>query len=130
MKELRKLLAITLLAVIALPLIPTLFAQSAKLEGSLPACCRRQGKHHCMADRAGDLATSNAVPRFRSPLEKCPYFPGLAIVSDRSIFALPANDAIYAGLVSHPAVVAQTQCKWHVARDRARQKRGPPSFLL
>jgi hypothetical protein len=130
MKELRKLLAITLLAVIALPLISSLFAQSAKGEGSLPACCRRQGKHHCMAGRAGGLATSNAVPRFRSPLEKCPDYPGLTIVSDLSIFALPANDAIYAGLVSHPAVVAQTQCKWRVARERARQKRGPPSFLL
>lgn len=83
-----------------------------------------------MAGRAEGLATSTDVPRFRSPLEKCPYYPGLAIVSDLSFFALPANDAVYAGLVSHPAVVAQTQCKWRIARDRARQKRGPPFFLL
>jgi hypothetical protein len=28
---------------------------------------------------------------------------------------------------AHPAGVVQTESKWRIARDRSRQKRGPPS---
>lgn len=131
MRLLRRLLAITLLVVFSLPLASPLFALNRKSEDNLPACCRRNGKHHCMAAAAAmtDQAKSNA-PQFLSQPERCPYLPCITS-SVRSNWATPPlNEMIFAGLVSHPAAIAQTQSKWRISRDRSRQKRGPPAFSL
>jgi hypothetical protein len=82
-----------------------------------------------MATVSESLGVPSDAFQFRSHQQKCPYYAGLTTVSEFSHFALLAGDAIFAELVSHPAVVAQTECKWRIARDRSRQKRGPP-FLL
>ena len=37
---------------------------------------------------------------------------------------------IFAEIVSHPSVKAQTQARARVALDRSRQTRGPPTNLL
>jgi hypothetical protein len=44
------------------------------------------------------------------------------------LVAPPIASAIFAGFVSHPAVVAQTECAARIAHDRSRQKRGPPDI--
>ena len=62
--------------------------------------------------------------------EKCPYCPGTVVVTHTGVSTVPASEANFAALVSHPAGVAQTECKWRIARDRSRQKRGPPTHLL
>lgn len=130
MKALRRLLAITLLVMLGLPLASPLFAITAKSGNGLPACCRQGGKHHCMSDLT-ELPEGASVSReFRAPVDRCPYSPGLTSAVRPSQAILSTGDAIYAGLISHPAVVAQTQSKWRIARDRSRLKRGPPSPLL
>jgi hypothetical protein len=129
MELLRRLLSIALLLVLGLPLASPLFALNGQSEASLPACCRRGGNHHCMGAMGRSAASSNG-PVLRSPMDHCPYFPGVTTGIQTAWTTLPVQGGIYAGLVSHPAVVAQTQSMWRISRDRSRQKRGPPSILL
>ncbi len=61
--------------------------------------------------------------------ERCPYCPAGNVGAAHGDFGVvAAGAAIFAGLVSHPSVAAQTESKWRIARDRSRQKRGPPSL--
>jgi hypothetical protein len=103
-------------------LISPLLASDA-VEASLPACCRRAGKHHCAFTDAGSEQGRN----ISLIAEKCPYAPGAPATFHFSIFAPPASDAVFAGLFSHPAIHAQTAAQYRISFDRSRQKRGPPS---
>lgn len=71
---------------------------------------------------------SDHQPAFSAPLDKCPYCPAATKgVHSSGGFAPPSAHAIYAGLLSHPAVVVQTECKRRIASERAHGKRGPPA---
>jgi hypothetical protein len=127
---LRKLLSILLLAVFGLPLVSPLFALTATSGGALPACCRRGGQHHCAMSPAERGQFAGKRPEFRNPTEKCPYSTASMAVSQHTYIGFLPAEAIFAGLVSHPTVAAQTESKWRIARDRTRSKRGPPSHFL
>jgi hypothetical protein len=124
----RKFLSILLLALFALPVVSPLFALGTDADAGVPVCCRRNGKHHCfMTDPVGS-APSEA--RFGVRGERCPYSPA-------AIGTVHQNQLTAAGLVvdlvtlaSHPAGVVQIESRRRIARDRSRQKRGPPAFLL
>jgi hypothetical protein len=125
---LRRLLSILLLAVFSLPLVSPLFALSMSEVTRLPACCRRDGKHHCM----GMADQSNLIQRgtqLSAPAEKCPYCPSALAATHTDLLSLPTSDAVFASLVGHPTGVAQTESMRRISRDRSRQKRGPPSLL-
>jgi hypothetical protein len=128
MSTLRRFLAITLLAIFGLPLAAPIFASASSAKATLPACCRRNGRHHCAMNQQDSSISANRAPAFQAPLEHCPYYPA-QMPSPSTVLAMTAAPEIYAELVSHPAVHAQTESKWRISRDRARQKRGPPSFL-
>jgi hypothetical protein len=128
MKTLRKLIAILLLAAFGLPFAPQLFAATGQSESNLPACCRRNGKHHCMMSASEKREAASTKPEFRSPLDKCPYTPGTVVTSRHHADGLAASSVVYAELLSHPSVRPQTESKWRIARDRSRSKRGPPSL--
>jgi hypothetical protein len=121
---LRRLLSILLLAAFGFPVVSPLFASSTTEGTSLPACCRRDGKHHCMADR-GNLKQHGM--QFSAPAEKCPYCPSTLAAAHSKLLALPTADAVFASLVSHPAAIAQIESMQRISRDRSRQKRGPPA---
>ena len=70
--------------------------------------------------------TQYASPTFNPSPEKCPYFPGSIAVVHDEVFSVPTAQAIFAELVAHPAVAAQTESKLRISRGCARQKRGPP----
>ena len=109
-RALRRLLSILLLAAFFLPVVSSLMA-AAQGEAGLPACCRRGGAHHCaMGTR----------------MEACPCCPATAAGVHVDSLSAPTAQAVFAEMVRHPAGAAQTECKWRMARDRARQKRGPP----
>jgi hypothetical protein len=128
---LRRLLAITLLALLGLPLAQPLFALTAKSDANLPACCRRGGKHHCMENMAERSQSASRDSQFQAPAEKCPYCPASVAVIHGDAFVPPTSQAVFAALIAHPAVVAQTESKLRISRNRSRQKRGPPaSFSL
>lgn len=128
----RKLLSIVLLVVFGLPLILPLLASGQDTEAGLPACCRRNGKHHCMMsmNERAKLATDNS-PQLRAPAEKCPYNPSVLAPTHPNSLAEPSlASAIFGGLVSHPTGFAQTEALRRISRDRSNQKRGPPSQTL
>jgi hypothetical protein len=124
---LRKLIAITFLAVFGLPFASSLFALTPKSEANLPACCRRNGKHHCVMSVAERSKLQDDKPAFATPLEKCPYCPAVVMGLHSPLHFKPSfGNVLHASFTSHPTGVARTECKLRIARDRACGKRGPP----
>jgi hypothetical protein len=54
----------------------------AATRNSTPACCRRNGKHHCTGDVPAWLASNDEAPSFRTKSPDCPF---------RSQIATPTN---------------------------------------
>jgi hypothetical protein len=129
MDVLKKPLAIALLAVFGLPFVPPLLALSATSDAGLRACCRRNGKHHCVMSTGEKATLSQDIPVFSTPSEGCPYCPASVAIVHVNVFAPSVAQAVFAGLIAHPAVVPQTESKLQISRSRSRQKRGPPSSL-
>ena len=124
----RRLLSISLLLLFVLPLVSPLLA-AAPSESNLPACCRRNGKHHCAM--AGQLQSSGASPAASAPVlrERCPCALTAQAPSHLTYTPRQQTAAIYAGLANHPACHAQTEARLRISFDRSRQKRGPPALL-
>ena len=107
-----------------------MLAMGQDANAGLPACCRRNGKHHCMMsmDERSKLDVSHD-PQFKAPIEKCPYNPGRVAPSQPNPLSAPTTAAsIYGDLVSHPTGFAQIKAKTRISRDRSNQKRGPPTL--
>jgi hypothetical protein len=120
----RRALALLLLVGFSFPLIAPLFA-SGPSEASLPACCRRNGKHHC-AMGASALVSS----RYATVASKCPCYPltRFALMLPHG-FAGPARAASLIQTAGPSAVVRDAEAGYRISFDRSRQKRGPPSLL-
>jgi hypothetical protein len=129
----RRLLSISLLLLLVLPIVSPLFAATPS-EANLPACCRRNGKHHCTMGTIVGTAlqqSSSQSPTAQSSTirEKCPYLltvqaPAHLIFTPDEILA-----SLYTGILSHPAVHAQTEALLKISFDRSHHKRGPPAPL-
>jgi hypothetical protein len=126
----RKLVSILLMLVCGLQAAPLLEGLSRGDKFNLPACCRRNGQHHCMMSAAERSQLTGNDRAFRLPSEKCPYCPAAMTRAHSSSFTLPTSEAVFAALASHPAVFAQTQSRLRVSETRSRQKRGPPAVAL
>ena len=119
----RRLLASSLLALLLAPSVLPLFGQRA-VESSLPACCRRNGKHHCMMYMAWIQQRA-----FRTIRAKCPYdlAPPAVIVFTRYAPSAPAT--LFTRIRRQPAAIAQPEPPLRASFDRTRQKRGPPAQI-
>ena len=106
-------------------LILPAFAGSA--ESTLPACCRKDGKHHCMMRTESAEASGSS---FAAVGKKCPYFPRSTAATHVETFAPALKQAIFAGIVQHPSISPKTEAGYRASCLRSRQKRGPPSSLL
>jgi hypothetical protein len=124
----RRPLSIALLALFILPMISPLFALSSDPDAGLPACCRRNGKHHCMMTMAEAQASLHGTELSATP-GKCPYYPAAATQARHHDLSLHAAALVFAAVISHPAIHLQTEARARVARDCARQKRGPPALF-
>ena len=82
------------------------------------------------AERVALQVAGLAAPEFRAPAPRCPYQRQVVRAVQQGRLAVPMSHAVYAALVSHPTGLVQTQSRWRVSRERARQKRGPPVELL
>lgn len=129
MKALRKLLSMLLLAIFSFLFLAPLFALAGPVDGGVPMCCRRNGTHHCQMSMADRADAAPAGVQLRAPVEKCPFAPCAMPTTHQSVFSPGVSASVFAALVRHPADVAQTESKRRISRDRARQKRGPPSLL-
>ena len=121
----RRSLSTLLLLVLSWSMVAPLFAAAQGTGSNLPACCRRNGAHHCsMGAVQGDPTQARHIGAVSA---KCPFYPGTTASFHADPGFTPAAQAIFAALVSHPASAAQTASLWRIARDRCRQKRGPPT---
>ncbi len=75
-------------------------------------------------ENSGPGVTLSAIP------QHCPAYPAVVTQIKHGDLSLHAASLIFAEIVSHPSIKAQTQARARVALDRSRQKRGPPSQLL
>jgi hypothetical protein len=124
----RRPIAVFLLLIFGSFLGAPLLATS-NLQNDLPACCRRNGSHHCVTRMMEGDRGSRQVS---APAEKCPFFPHigqLTQVQNPAIAPSPAG-AFYAALESHPACHTQSEAQRRISFDRSRQKRGPPAAAL
>jgi hypothetical protein len=123
----RRILAITLFAVLALPAILPLAFAPANSESLLPACCRRDGKHHCamMAMLEGQ-SQERACGSEPAP---CPYRSSKITLAHAFGFYPPAAFTFYAAVIEHPALQQQTNLHRLISKARCHQKRGPPAFF-
>jgi hypothetical protein len=121
----RRSIAISLLLLFGLMPIAPLFAPDA--DANLPACCRRNGKHHCaMREMARYWADRKG---FNSVTEKCPCQPPATAAVHGPSFEL--GGATYFFLQAPRPSVPLAQ-PWSLARTcflRSHCKRGPPSLL-
>lgn len=128
--EMRQLaVAAVLFTVLSLWGAPIIVALTLGSPGDhLPACCRRNGKHHCMMQTMLELVLR---PAFTAPRQYCPLYPKtvLPVPARLNLFVPKSGAAFFAALQSQPAVAMQTEAKRRVAFDRNRLKRGPPAFL-
>jgi hypothetical protein len=132
----RRLLSILLFAATLFPLVAPILSTGAMAESTLPACCRRGGKHQCgmvPAERVMQMgAQANGAsdsPRFTAPIEKCPYSPRSLALVHLQVFAPGAAATQVASLLQQPSAAAQAECLRRISFDRSRQKRGPPTLL-
>ncbi|MGB8481445.1 MAG: hypothetical protein WCE63_21770 [Acidobacteriaceae bacterium] len=113
--------SILLLLTALLPLQP--LVASAQADASLPACCRRNGAHHCMMMQSmmlTDSGTQTSVRAARCPLWKITVSPAVVAVA-----AAPLS------LSSKPAVaedvVAIAPSLLFIRLARSRSARAPPA---
>lgn len=121
----RRTIALTLLMVFDWMLMAPLLAPDA--EAALPACCRRNGKHHCMM--RGMEQTGGKDTGFTSVSEKCPCVPPSTGAVHAPTYKPAAGAQFYADIVRHPACAAQTEARFRISFLRSHQRRGPPSPL-
>jgi len=118
----RRLLALLLLAAFGLPVAAPAFALATTADIHLPACCRRNGAHHC----AAMMANPSSGPAFSAI---CPHFPQPSATSPTNASAAltsPSPNIVH--LITLTAT-QQAETQRRISRERSRQTRGPPSLL-
>jgi hypothetical protein len=121
--------ALAILLALFFSLGPLAAALGAENGSRLPACCRRDGKHHCaMSEQAmaGALATALGSELVFSAPAHCPFYPHVAAAW------LAPNHALAAPTVALPFPVRLSRIACAVSARilptplRARAGRGPP----
>src|SRR5690348_10828468 len=115
-----------LLAVFSFPLIGAALA-SSPADSDLPACCRRDGKHHCGMGES--KPGSQAGSAWQSA--RCPSFPSVKALPSAHDAAgvTPPTNGIIAPAPAHRTLCPQAAPVQRASFDLDRQKRGPPSSL-
>ena len=100
----------------------------ADRESDLPACCRRDGKHHCAMLEALEKQERESGPSCKAAANKCPMYPKAAVTySGGHWVAFAPAGAVTGPIATQPVSKAQTEVLYRISHSRARQKRGPPS---
>jgi hypothetical protein len=101
-------------------------------ESMLPACCRRDGQHHCamLLQYEASRAKQQSGTRVESTSEPCPFRSAMLMPSARHGVGIPAHSIYSAGLASHPADFVQATLAARISEARVHWKRGPPSLLV
>jgi len=95
-------------------------------QSDLPACCRRNGAHHCIGNM--DEAASSSGLSVQAVRQTCPSFV-IAAPAFANLAPPKPSAAVFAALLSHPSIQFQTEARYRVSFSRSHQKRGPPAIL-
>ncbi len=120
----RRLLAIVLLWALGLPMATPLFAAALNQDTGLPACCRRNGVHHCSSMTTGTSALPGGT-HVAAAREKCPAYPA-ATTSIRTMDASLAASPLFAYLPRRAAETTVAAVRAISALSRSQHERGPP----
>lgn len=128
----RRAISILLLVLLWLPSL-TAMAQGRGGESRLPACCRRNGAHHCempegMASRI--VAANSGKTALIGAPSHCPLYPAAQNATLRPIFAVTPQPA---SLPAHPSsehVSVARITRVFAAIGGVRAVRGPPPAVL
>lgn len=125
----RRLLSFVLLLVFGLPVVAPAFGATANAETSLPACCRRNGAHHCVMTPEQIEALRHGT-QFNAVRSKCPFCPSTPIGVHYEVPALQRPSNLHVSTTMQQAQFRQAEAWARVAMAGARYKRGPPQNLL
>ncbi|HEY2471810.1 MAG TPA: hypothetical protein VGI45_28750 [Terracidiphilus sp.] len=120
---------LSILLALAFGLGPVAFAIGYDESTSLPACCRRQGAHHCAMSpkaRAYIARALGKTPAFTSPTQ-CPLYPVHGNASPISHAALIRNPILSLGLLEQVRARASRISRPANSDLRIPALRGPPS---
>jgi len=128
MVSMRRVPAILLVFLFSFSLIgPALLVDD---QANLPACCRRDGKHHCGMVDGGMADAPSPGPAVAAVRVKCPLFPGAGVFVARSGAALvTAVTAVAAPIDGCAPRAAQAHCGYCIGSRFSHRQRGPPRFL-
>jgi hypothetical protein len=125
----RRSLSILLILLFGFPLVAPVFALGADGDATLPACCRKNGSHHC-AMSMQQIASLGVGTHLLARPNCCPLYPKAIAQSQHHDLSFNVAALLFAEAVAHPAIRRQTEAWARVALDGARQKRGPPIVRL
>jgi len=120
----RRLLAILLLAAFGLPTVAPLLAQTQDPDRNLPACCRRNGTHHCALSIAAQSSNAPIVSM------RCPAFPQNAAVASLTPAAFLPTHASIKLPIAVQSVLWHAETQRRISRERTHRTRGPPKNNL
>jgi hypothetical protein len=122
----------SILLILVFGLGPLSATLQASEDASLPACCRRNGAHHCaMAAQVaamGGHSSPDPRPAFTVPLT-CPYYPGARPLLVTAVHALAANASPVPGLRARSFAPAAGRALALSSPSRNHPGRGPPAPL-
>ncbi len=126
----RRLIALTLLALFGLPFATSLLAMSPKHGGDTPLCCRRAGRHHCTGmDGRGTARDGEAS--LSAPAGTCPYAAVLVLpVQMPAAPGVPLFRGIRAAVLTLRVIPAPSRPASSTDSKGSPRKRGPPSLHL
>lgn len=123
----RRSFSILLIAIFSLGPLSAL--SSASEDASLPACCRRNGKHHCAM--AAEMAAAVSISRVGAPVwnsaPHCPYFPRNATVRNTPVHALTASSPGVALLLARARRIRANRAEPLLNPVNPLAGRGPPA---
>jgi len=133
----RRLLSILLLAIFGLgPAISAVPAFASGWTGKvdesrLPACCRRNGKHHCgMGSAADTTAQQSGGEATVAANDPCPFAPQSMAATAPTLAAMLLTPADAARLAGELCVLLAAATFAVLASRRSQPKRGPPVFQI
>lgn len=127
--QMRRLLSISLILVWVLAPLAVQF--QADDDVRLPACCRRNGAHHCaesMNKLSVAVAIASGVPIFTAP-STCPEYPGTAPMNIAAQHAVAASPFSLAVALSQSHSPASSRASARISKGRTRCDRGPPTSI-
>jgi hypothetical protein len=118
----RRVLACLLLVLISLSLVSPALASAAKPD--VPACCLRNGKHHC---EMGAEVSTNGKPGLRAD---CPFrTQGSLIPATNQKLLAAKRNSIRTAALSVAALESLPEVLPHLGQTAIHGTRGPPSRI-